>query len=440
MAIQSTAIWEVRPSGDANNGAGWDSGISGAGTDYSQQDAAQLTLTDGVCNAASTTLTSTTGGFTSQMVGNALYVSSGTNALTEHFFITAFTDTNTVTVDRTISNGTNATGINFKVGGGKSRLTDQMCEDAAGGNTIYVKSGSITQSEAVSLSSSNATYANPIVVEGYDTSRGDNPTGSNRPAVNSAANELNFEYYWVIKNLEVTGTASNLFNVAVNDYAVIFNCKVENTSGSGGRSAVTGRSWWVKSCELISTNGNAFNGNVATQYLIDCYIHDSSTGVDGSSGITHLINCIVDTCPSGASTARGVVKNSVFYNCSTHGLKVDNGSGSQATFISECIFDSCGNGLELVASSDFVISDYNLYNNNTTDVTNITKGSNSVTADPNFTDAANGDFTCSSGGGGISAGQDMTEVGLTGDYKINIGVDQDDNAAGGGESSYTWVG
>ena len=41
MAINATAIWRVRPSGNNANGGGYDPGIAGAATDYSQQNAAQ---------------------------------------------------------------------------------------------------------------------------------------------------------------------------------------------------------------------------------------------------------------------------------------------------------------------------------------------------------------------------------------------------------------
>ena len=43
MAIAATTVWEVRTGGAETNGGGYSSG----GTDYSQQTAAQLSVTDG---------------------------------------------------------------------------------------------------------------------------------------------------------------------------------------------------------------------------------------------------------------------------------------------------------------------------------------------------------------------------------------------------------
>lgn len=441
MAIQSTAIWEVRPSGDANNGAGWDSGISGAGTDYSQQDAAQLTLTDGACLTASTTLTSATGGFTSAMVGNALYISSGTNALTAHFFITGYTDTNTVTIDRTCASGGDASSINFKVGGGKSRITDQMCEDAVAGNTIYVKSGSITQSESITISSTSSTWASPIVLEGYDTTRGDQPKNSNRPVIDAGANSLTFYDYWKLKFLDITGTASNLVSKNTSgNYSQLIHCKVTNTSVSASRNAVTGRSWAASFSEFISTNGVAFAGNVFPMGLNHCYIHDSVTGLNGvSNADAYCFFCVFDTLTTGISADNLYLHHNIFYNCSTDGIKCNDNAEYNA--ITHNMFVSCGDGIDFTNTNGTALIEYNLYWNNTTDVRGVSKGDNAVESNPDFTDAANGDFTVGSSSPAIDAGFDMSELGITGSYKINIGVDQDDNSSGGGggQSSYTFI-
>ena len=58
-----------------------------------------------------------------------------------------------------------------------------------------------------------------------------------------------------------------------------------------------------------------------------------------------------------------------------------------------------------------------------------------------FTDAANGDFTLGSGSPAIDAGLQVgVNTGAVGDYKVNIGADQDDvvAAGGGGETSHVF--
>lgn len=63
MAIPSGAVWEVRTTGSDQNGGFFNA--SRGGTDYSQQDSPQLVLTGGACSG-NTTVTSATGGFTTQ--------------------------------------------------------------------------------------------------------------------------------------------------------------------------------------------------------------------------------------------------------------------------------------------------------------------------------------------------------------------------------------
>lgn len=107
MALATTTNWEVRTTGAADNGGGFDPVLGASATDYSQQDAAELSLADGATTiAGSTTLESTTGGFTEEMVGNVLYVASGTKTDVGYYQITAYTDTNTVTIDRSPGIGT----------------------------------------------------------------------------------------------------------------------------------------------------------------------------------------------------------------------------------------------------------------------------------------------------------------------------------------------
>ena len=61
----------------------------------------QLRLTDLVMAQNSTTLTSATGGFIAGMVGEKIYISSGTNFVVGWYTIAGYTDTNTVTLSKT---------------------------------------------------------------------------------------------------------------------------------------------------------------------------------------------------------------------------------------------------------------------------------------------------------------------------------------------------
>lgn len=138
MAIAARTVWRVRTGGDDNNGAGYDSTVASAGTDYSQQDVAQLTITATLSAGGTTTLTDAAGGnqFTSAMVANVIRISGGT--LTAGWYcIMAFTDANNVVLDRTPGTGTLSTG---RVGGGWATTANLASTGPmVGGNTWYLR-------------------------------------------------------------------------------------------------------------------------------------------------------------------------------------------------------------------------------------------------------------------------------------------------------------
>src|SRR5271166_746827 len=140
MAVNATAVWRVRPSGSNTNGGGYDSGIAGAGTDYSQQNTAQATGTLGT--AAGTTAFSDAGGaFTAVMIGNALWIASGAGFTAGAYFITGYTSATAITLDRSPGTGTVA---NWAVGGAwadpstRFDTSSSPASPVVAGNIIYV--------------------------------------------------------------------------------------------------------------------------------------------------------------------------------------------------------------------------------------------------------------------------------------------------------------
>ena len=89
MALAAACVWEVRTTGASTNGGGFKTGASG--TDWSQQATAQYAVADGVTNGT-TTITSATANFGTDVVGNLIYVSGGTGSITADWYeITATT-------------------------------------------------------------------------------------------------------------------------------------------------------------------------------------------------------------------------------------------------------------------------------------------------------------------------------------------------------------
>src|SRR3989344_5109514 len=142
MALSANTIFEVRTSGSDTNGGGFVTGASG--TDWSQQNAAQYAVTDGV-TAGTTTITSATANFGTDVVGNIMYVEGGTGAVAAGFYqITARASSTSITVDR--STGLTAgTGVTLNIGGalatpGRIIQTGILAD----GNKVYIKSGTYT--------------------------------------------------------------------------------------------------------------------------------------------------------------------------------------------------------------------------------------------------------------------------------------------------------
>lgn len=413
MTLSTATVWEVRTTGSQNNGGGYTSG----GTDYSQQDAAQLNPTDLACLDTSTTLTSATGGFTSAMVGNIIHITAGTQFTVGWYEITGYTDTNTVTIDRTAAvAGQNATagtgyvGGAFKIGGS---LDDEFFTEKVEGNITYIKAGTYTATEHIDVQADPAgTATTPIIIEGYNAVRGDFPTGDNRPLLIMGNYRFKTSSFYHIKHLRFTTTEST----GVYPYYsnVVLNCKCQNTSGTAGYSAFYGavRGIIFISCEAISDNGIGFL--LYSDMAINCYAHNCGTyGYRLSYTYNQVINSIADTCGTAGidinSRQYSNVIGNTIYNC---GTGISGTTGDSNSFINN-IIDSCTVGAEWTTETPGNFWDYNCWNN-TDDTELVTAGDHDLLAtDPLLNAPATGDFTLQVGSPCFDAGLKLgADVGL----------------------------
>jgi hypothetical protein len=104
------------------------------GTDYSQQNSAQLSNV-GTVTSATTTLTDTGASFTSAVIGNAVYI-SGTGVTTGYYYITAETGT---TLTLNASPGTTGSAITYHIGGAWRDPLINSVGWASPGNIIYAQ-------------------------------------------------------------------------------------------------------------------------------------------------------------------------------------------------------------------------------------------------------------------------------------------------------------
>ena len=397
MTIAYSTDWEIRTTGDYSNGGGFNR--ESGGTDYTQQDVAQLALTDcATSGVGSTTLTSATGGFTAAMVGNVINLSAGTNLTANWYEITAYTDTNTVTIDRAPDDGVGGvSGATGKVGGAMSWFPPDGND---GGpvihyNKFWVKHGTYTLTNNTISAQNGPVLLRGVSMEGYENVRGDLGSkplfsvGSQSPAtVNQAIIYTYTQFQGLhLTNIKVDGVDSSRSwsGIVVGDYRNwVQHCEAVNCSG--GFSGNNGFARFCKASNCVTGFG-AF-------YTEFCVAHDCTTGINAY--INGAVHCLAYNCTTGYYLNGGAdVARCIADNCSSFGIYHYSSYGNSL----ENLVTNCGTGIYFrgVALS----SDHNYLYNNSTDVTYggnnpasryVSYDSTSITSDP-YTDSANGDYT-----------------------------------------------
>jgi hypothetical protein len=429
------------------------------GTDYSQQDAAQVSATDIRIVRADTTQVYRTGAtkWAADHVNNLLHITAGTGFTAGWYHITVVDANNDAVLDSTAGTGgstagTGTVGGAFLFGGA---LDQEVFQAVQPSNNIWVSGANAdpgstyTQGEVISGATSTAgTVTAPIRMCGYMATRGDDCITTKRPKIDGNGNAGSWPAFWIFKNLRFTNNETYGFRL-INGYNEVENCSCVNSSGTAARNAVTdttGHCAFI-GCEATSAKGVAFNAMLVSRFL-HCYAHDSDRGITLGSNYISVIDCVLDSCLVAAgsygygidlaASSDGTITGNVFYNC-TAGI---HGTTGTAVVVGNILSD-CIDGVICTTATWNNLYDYNVWYNSATgeDVHGFSavKGPHDITANPLMTDPANGDFTLQAGSPALDA-LNLTGVrnGLTGSYKWNIGVDQDDNVAGGSGGGSTF--
>ena len=396
MTISSGTDWEVRSTGASTNGGGFKDLNPGTSVDYSQQDAAQLALTDIASDGAGTGISSTTGGFTAAMEGNCMYI-GGSGFTIGWYQITGYTDTNNITIDR--SCGINKSGGTGNVGGAWDINPTNFATFFNGTNkgnydTVHIKKGTWTSLGSSSLSVTKG-Y---LRIVGYNNTRNDNPDPADRPFLNFGTSGANFSWsgsYGRLTHMNFDSqyaSSTSTFLASGGGFS-IRGCRIKRSGYNATALQHSGFGGSIVQCECESTIGNAclVAGEGILVYL--SYFHDSVNGLtySGSSARSTMVsNCIFDTCSSYGCRIFTCAKiwECTVYNCGT-GIYFS----SFHSVVLNCIIHSCTTGLY---GDSTIYEDYNTFYNNTTDRTGgVQTGLNSITSDPLLTDPTNQDFTLS---------------------------------------------
>lgn len=451
MALSSTCIFEVRPTnGTTNAGGGFNPSGSSPGTDYSQQDAVQVAFNG-------TTITATTAGVSDTITitgytvattdnRNLIAITGGVNFTTGIYEIIAVnTGAGTWQLDRNCCSGA-GTGMTGNMGGarkGYSGGTTTLQNVLDDGHAIHVKNEA--WNESVTVANSAAAGARILHI-GYNTARNDEPTGSNRPTNdrNSAGIPWNNNSTagHILRNFRFT--RSNSQGVAGLGATILENVRSYNNTTSGFGQSAGGTMYWNCEADTCTTSGIASGSNQIGQ-VYGSNLHDNTTnGIVGTTaGTTPVTNSIIESNAATGISLGAVAANLICGNT----INNNTGASSDGLFLTtptqnliiNNILSNNGRYGANATDGDSVWADYNNYYGNATAArNNIPIGIHDQTLDPQFTNAASGDY---------SIGTNLKALGFPGIFPgavstgyLDIGAVQRQESGGGGSSANQWIG
>lgn len=375
------------------------------GIDYSQSDASRYTATD--LTGTTTTCTSATNPFTTQMVGNLIHLNSGTG-VTAGWYEIVSVSTGTATLDRsagaTYSVVTYNTGGAFSLGSADDLVFALGANAATLANRWFIKGGSSITYAIGASTTVQTTSGNPVqytVFESFVSTRGDRPTGATRPTLAFGSQVVVFASGTIVYDLITTGIAT--IAAQTGGKVILVNCKVVNLSTTAGRQGLNGNGagFIAIASEFICIRGNAINLLTNGGSVYGCYIHHSATGLTCSATTANaqILGNIFESCYTsalaltGASTAGSIIRNNTFYGSEAKlGIAVALATATSLLEVTNNIIYGFVSGVTLTTANTSNFEDYNDYFNNTTDVPASTiwqKGPHDLAVDPQFTSVPN---------------------------------------------------
>lgn len=408
------------------------------GLDYSQQNAANsagsnISTTD-LVTAGTTTIVSVTANFTRDAIGNVVYITGGTGSITaQRYEITAWTNSTTVTVDRStgLSVGTGAT---LNIGGaidGPATLASFMVS----GNKAFIKNdGTYQLSAGVTFSQTQGSFG---AIIGYTTTRGDTGHPTIQGITNTGLTLLSFTGFTNMPLYNITVDCNSLGTcIGISATSpTLMNNKVLNYTTAGISANFNGGQGFILKNEVTAGSGtpiggiyvNQTSGTPLAMSIYGNYVHDGvGPGISASTSIrSPTISYNIVANQSGVTSdgiilgIQGIAINNTVYNSGRDGIRF---GAVPAAAINNILVSNAGYGLNsnstLPAAS---LYDGNAYYNNTlrarngiddmiassTDPSGINPYINTrdiiLTGDP-FVNAAGGNFALnSSAGAGLSA-------------------------------------
>lgn len=467
MATNSSAQYWLRAGGSDLNGAGYDSGISGAGTNYCDQDAAQASFSNLALSSGSITDSASGGLFTAAMVGNLIRV-----AAQGYYWITARTNGNVITV--TAATGTSATsfsGASGKVGGalatpgplssGGSAGAPSIAGPFAPGNQVNVRGAGSDDPGTADYSLANY-YSFP---DGDQTATGGSIrwVGYNgRPRIDCGAGPLFgylikghvFQHFKFVAGGAGLASFGFLVGVSVTAPSVALDCIFDQA----GNDVIGVQLQSVADCEFRNSGStsagtlpailDAMNGSE----FVGCTINGWRGGGVKLQGNASALRAsmILNTKADGilvanSGTSQNVIAGCTIDNNAGHGINVSDAVSVAVTRIRNNLVTNHSGGGKVgittaVTSAQYarvvgIAWDYNDVWNNTANYSGCSAGAHDLTVDPAYAGAAGINVTT----GNYAVGTAVKATGSPGAFRgtattsyVDMGAVQRQEAGGGG--------
>lgn len=342
---QGTTTWTITRAQLGTTALAAASGIA-VTNELSRCNTAPWSGTDGTSNA-STTFTSATAGFNETVVGNYLYLASGTNGTVAAYLVSGYTNATTITLDRNCSTGAMTNG-SFKIGGGwADPYTVATTTNVKPGNRIYMRASGSGSTSSPDYSVANKTPVAGSATDGFVCYIGEN----GKPYVKGTS----FGVAW---NGPIMNYFSNTYYVSGNSgqpYGIIWStgssvCEDCVFDQNGNDSVAYGGGGDLYRCEIFSSTANA--GAAGTYAAVACA---------NSYSPLRLFDCNVHNAwGDGISQANLNMEMQILFSviakCTGNGITLNSGGNSNLPLnIDHCTID--GNkkdGIYLTATGDII--------------------------------------------------------------------------------------
>jgi hypothetical protein len=460
MALSATVAWDVRTTGSDSNGGGFNVGATG--TDFSQQNSAQVAFTDLVIGGTNTQLTSAANPFSSASVGNIINITGGTGFTTGRYQVVSVSGA-TATMDRAVGTAASSGGTG-NLGGSLATIGAANTASVAS-NSIYIQTGTYTLTSSINVAQSSVNFI------GYQTTHGDNGT---KPLITTATSSIvlfntgsSNGGLQSFQNLSLSNTATTRFSAVWQASAhgttqawVFRNCifdgftdGIDNSNGAGRNDVAN---VYAINCEFKNCSDRAINArsNSNNCWIEGCFIHDGAIGIDvGSGPLVSIVRCIFSNLSEGINCAatRSIIASCTFFNAATTSqgaIEFVTGVGLAAVY--NCLFYTNNIAIQSTSltgylnSAALLGSTSNAFGNSSAANVNWPSqpGDITLTADP-FVSSATGNFALNTTAGGGAACRQAGFPGIfpggTSTGFLDIGAVQTSGGAGGAGGAYTFL-